>query len=344
MAIELIATGRSIPSRRITNDELAKQLDTTDEWIRSHTGIGSRHLIDDKTACSDLALESAWDALGQAVEQGLVQEPSAEALAETLDVIVLGTSSPDYFGAPASACIVQHKLGASHCCAMDISAGCSGFLYGLETAAGLLAAAEGRKRALVIGADVLSLFVDWQDRSTCVLFGDGAAAALVEKTGAPSKGPEKRGIIRTILGADGSGETHLLMRRGGSRHPYHAGERIDLPPHYEMKGQAVYTFAVKIMIELIEQLLEEEGISLDAVKRIVPHQANARIIQAAGKRLNIPEEKFFMNINEYANTSAASIPIALDEMNRNGLLRRGDMIMLIAFGAGLTYGGSLLVW
>jgi 3-oxoacyl-[acyl-carrier-protein] synthase-3 len=328
----------------VTNDDLAAKLDTGDEWIRSHTGIGARHIAGDGIAASDLALEAARNALTQAVENRLVPETSVNGLAETLDLIVLGTSTPDYHVCPAVACIVQEGLGASRAAAMDIGAGCSGFVYGLETAAGLLEFHGGRKRALVIGAEVLSRFMDWNDRSTCVLFGDGAGAVLIEKTKASREGPGKRGILRTILGSDGSGADYLMVRKGGSRNAYRAGDIVDVPPHVEMNGRAVYNFAVKKVSETIVQLLSEENITIDDLGRIVPHQANARIIQAAAKRLGIPEGKFFMNIEEYANTSAASIPLALDELNRSGGIARGDMILIAGFGAGLTYGGGLIVW
>jgi 3-oxoacyl-[acyl-carrier-protein] synthase-3 len=344
MAFEIIATGRAIPPQRITNADLAKKIDTSDEWIRSHTGIGARHIAGAGTACSDLALEAAKQALAMAVEQGTVAEKSIEELALTLDIIILGTVTPDYSGCPSTACIVQDKLGAKRAAAMDLSAGCTVFVYGLETAAGLLGISTGRKRALVIGAELLSGLVDWNDRSTCVLFGDGAGAALLEKTPAPSGGPGKRGLLRTILGADGSGAENLIVRRGGSRSPYAIGEMVDIPPHLEMDGQAVYNFAVKAVTETISTLLSDEGITIDEVAWIVPHQANARIVQAAGKRLGIPEKKFFLNIEEYANTSAASIPIALDEMNRDGKLHRGDLILTVGFGGGLTYGGNLIIW
>ncbi|QQO11018.1 beta-ketoacyl-ACP synthase III [Breznakiella homolactica] len=341
MAIEIIATGRSIPSKRVTNDDLAAIIDTSDEWIRSHTGIGARHLAEDGLASSDFALEAARNALAAVAERDGV---SPEAAAQSLDVIVIGTATPDYYGVPSTACIVQGKLGAVNAAAMDLVAGCTGFIYGLETAAGVLSINKNRKRALVIGVDLLSRITNWDDRSTCVLFGDGAGAAVIEKTDGPSEGPGKRGLLRTILGADGTGTESLIMRRGGSRYPYKAGEVIDIPPHLEMDGRAVYNFAVKAVTGTIEKLMEQEGITMDDVRLIVPHQANARIVHAAGKRLGIPEEKLFLNIEEYANTSAASIPIALDELNRNGTIQRGDLIMTIGFGAGLTYGGNVIIW
>jgi 3-oxoacyl-[acyl-carrier-protein] synthase-3 len=344
MAIEIIATGRAIPPRRITNDDLAKRIDTSDEWIRSHTGIGARHIADEGTACSDLALEAAKNALLRAIETGAVSEKTVEELALTVDVIVLATATQDYYSHPSTACIVQHKLGAKNAAALDITAACSGFIYGMETAAGLLGVSAKRKRALMIGADVLSRITNWNDRSTCILFGDGAGAVLLEKTDAPASGKGRRGLIRSILAADGSGSGYLKVHRGGSREPFKAGETVDIAPHIDMDGQAVYYFAVKAVTDTIQNLLKEDGSAIDDVNRIVPHQANARIVQAAGKRAGIPEEKFYLNIEEYANTSSASIPIALDELARGGKIRRGDLIMTVGFGGGLTYGGNLIVW
>ncbi len=344
MAIEIIATGRAVPARRVTNDELATQLDTSDEWIRSHTGIGSRHIADENVAASDLATEAAKAALATLVERDASLGGSLEAAALSLDLVVVATATADYIGFPATACLVQDRIGAGRAAAMDVSAGCTGFVYALDAAAGIITMGKQRKRALVIGAEVLTRIADWSDRSTCVLFGDGAGAAIIEKTDAPSEGPAKRGLLRSVLGADGSGSEHLIMRRGGTRSPIHKGEAMDAPPHLEMNGQAVYNFAVKAVTETIRQLLDEEGLAVEDLARIVPHQANARIVQAAAKRLGIPEAKFYLNIEEYANTSAASIPIALDELARAGKLERGDLIMTVGFGAGLTYAGNLIVW
>jgi 3-oxoacyl-[acyl-carrier-protein] synthase-3 len=344
MAIEIIATGRAVPPRRLTNDDLAKQIDTSDEWIRSHTGIRARHIADESTACSDLAVEAVKNALSRAIETGAVAEKTVKELAMTIDFIVLASSSQDYYGHPATACIVQDRIGAVNAAAMDITAACSGFIYGLETAAGLLQINAKRKRALVIGSEVLSRIIDWNDRASCILFGDGAGAALLEKTAAPSEGRGRRGLVRSVVTADGSGAECLIVRRGGSRAPFRTGEVVDVPPHIYMDGQQVYNFAVKTVTDTIDYLLKEDGISIDDVRRIIPHQANARIVQAASRRAGIPEEKFYLNIDEYANTSSASIPIALDELARNGEIGRGDLIMTIGFGAGLTSGGNLIVW
>jgi 3-oxoacyl-[acyl-carrier-protein] synthase-3 len=346
MAIEIIATGKAVPSQRVTNDDLSARIDTSDEWIRSHTGIGSRYVTDADTACSDLALEAAKNALAMAAGysgsySGDELDRAAADAAKSIDIIVVATATPDFYGSPATACIVQDKLGINRAGAMDLTAGCTGFIYALETAAGLLNICKERRRALVIGAETLSKTIDWDDRGTCVLFGDGAGAVVIEKTDIPLK---RQGLIRTLLYSDGSGRDSLVFRRGGSRYPYMPGETLNKGIVVEMNGQEVYNFAVKAVADIVAALMEAEGITADDIAWIIPHQANARIVQAARKRLKIPEEKFFLNIEEYANTSSASIPLALDELNRNGRLKKGDMIMTVGFGAGLTYGGNIIIW
>jgi 3-oxoacyl-[acyl-carrier-protein] synthase-3 len=346
MAIEIIGTGRAVPPRRISNNDLAEKIETNDEWIRSHTGIGARHIAGNETSASDLALEAARNALAFSLGVNASSPDMEKAIAEaalSIDMVILATVSPDFIGIPSTACIVQDKLGAKRAAAMDISAGCTGFIYGLETAAGLLLTNSGRKRALVIGSEILSKFVNWDDRGSCILFGDGAGAVILEKTDAPQEGPGRRGLLRTALGADGSGAGYLALHRGGSRNPFKAGETIDQPPHIQMDGHAVYNFAVKAIADTIANF-PWGGIAANDLAWIVPHQANARIIHAAAKRLKIPEEKFFLNIEEYANTSAASIPIALDELNRSGKLNRGDLVLTVGFGGGLTYGANLIAW
>jgi 3-oxoacyl-[acyl-carrier-protein] synthase-3 len=349
MAIEIIATGRAVPPRRVTNDELAAKLETSDEWIRSHTGIAARHIAGEGVATSDLAVEAANHTLAMAAEK---TGENTESIANSIDVIILATTTADFPGCPSTACIVQDRIGALNASAMDISACCTGFIYGLETAASLLEARAWRKRALVIGAEVLSRITNWEDRGSAVLFGDGAGAVLIEKTDALDRGPDKRGLLYSILKADGSGNQYLCFKNNGSRNPapeqlralgYEASGSVS-PTQLVMDGRAVYNFAVKAETSIVTALLEKAHISVDALAWIVPHQANARIIQAAAKRLGIPEEKFFINIDEYANTSAASIPIALDELNRNGRIKRGDLILTMGFGGGLTWGGNLIVW
>jgi 3-oxoacyl-(acyl-carrier-protein) synthase III len=337
MAIEITATGSYVPEKIVTNDDLAGLVDTSHEWIYSHTGIRSRHIARDDQSTSDLAYEAAMDVLKTA-------DPGDSArLALELDLVVVSTASPDYPGFPSVACMVQDRIGAKNAAAMDLTAGCTGFIYALDTAACMMAAG-GRKKALVIGADTLSRITDWTDRNTCVLFGDGAGAVLLEATDAPSSGPGKRGVIRSILGADGSGSEYLILRRGGTREPFRKNEVVEKPAHIEMDGPAVYLFAVNAVVSTIKKLLDAEGLTLDRIARIVPHQANERIISAAAKRLGVPVDKFFLNIGTYANTSTASVPLALNELARSGGLKKGDIVMTIGFGAGLTFGGNLLVW
>jgi len=347
MTIEIIGTGRALPDRKVSNDDLATKMDTNDEWIRSHTGIGSRHIADETTACSDLAVTAAKNAMAMAAGYSgadpSLRDKAAAEISGTIDVIILATITADYYGIPSTACIVQDRIGARNAFAMDIAAACTGFVYGLEVAAGLLKTGGAeRKRALVIGSEILSRVTNWDDRGTCVLFGDGAGAVVVEKN--ESGGQCKSGLTHSALFADGSGYESLYMRRGGTRNPFKKGETIGAGIFVEMNGQEVYNFAVKAITETIESLMKAGNINIDDISRIVPHQANARIVQAASKRLDIPLEKFFLNIEEYANTSSASIPIALDEMNRNGLLKKGDLILTVGFGGGLTCGGNIIYW
>jgi 3-oxoacyl-[acyl-carrier-protein] synthase-3 len=321
----------------VSNEDLAGRIDTNDEWIYSHTGIRARHIAEEGVASSDLALEAAWQTLAMAAEK---TGETAEALVMGLDLIVVATVTPDYYGAPSTACVVQARLGAKNAAALDLNAGCSGFIYGLELAKGYLGINPSRKRVLVIGADVLSRVTNYNDRSTCVLFGDGAGAVLMEQI----PGAEARGLIGTILGADGTGMESIIVRRGGSRSPFASGETVETGAVIEMDGRAVYNFAVKAMTGVIEKFQAEQGVDIGQLSFIIPHQANARIVRAAGKRLGIGDEKFFLNIDEYANTSAASIPIALDELNREGAIQKGDLLMTIGFGSGLTFGGNLIIW
>ena len=325
MSVYIQSVGVDVPERRISNSELAEMVDTTDEWIRSHTGIGSRHFADDDTLTSDLATAAARKALAK-----------AGVAAEELDFIVVATATPDYFGFPSTACIVQEKLGATGCPAFDLTAGCTGFVYALNVASSLLEA-NGKTHALVIGAETLSRITNWEDRSTCVLLGDGAGAAVL------TRGDGAGGdFVASVLGADGTGAGDLRLVQSARTRTFHPS--IPIVPLLEMNGRKVYNFAVQTIPALVNRLLAQCGKKLEEIAWIIPHQANARIIQAAAKRLGTPEERFYMNIEEYANTSSASIPIALDEMDGKGLLRRGDLLMLLAFGAGLTYGGAVLRW
>jgi 3-oxoacyl-[acyl-carrier-protein] synthase III len=317
----------AVPKKRMGNDEFPAHLETSDEWIRSHTGIGFRHIAAPEQAASDLAVEAGKKVLKK-----------AGVKPEQVDLVLVSTASPDYIGFPSVASIVQHKVGAKKAGAMDLLAGCTGFIYALETARSFIVAGAVKK-VLVCGAEVLSRIIDWKDRNTCVLFGDGAGAALVS---ADNGGP-RRGILRSMLRSDGSGADLLIRPAGGSRCPLDG--KVDIGQTYlRMDGRAVYNFAAKAVSEGIMELMEESRVCEKDVAWIVPHQANIRIIEAAAKRAKIPREKFFVNIEEYANTSTASIPIALSEMCSKGLLKRGDLILTFGFGAGLTYGGNVIRW
>lgn len=331
--------GSYIPKRRITNEELSKTVDTSDEWIRSHTGIGARHLAEDHEATSDLAANAALDAIKRAGMN-----------IEDLDCIVVATATPDHNGFPSTACIVQHKLGLKKIPAFDVTAGCTGFIYALEIALAFMKDSH-MKNILVIGAEKLSSIINWEDRNTSVLFGDGAGCAVLSTDESPrhaedrsSRKIKEPGFIDSLLYSDGSGHEYLKVPAGGSKYPIYGGEvKIEDVSLY-MDGRKVYKFAVKAVSDIIVEILERNQMAAEDLDWIVPHQANSRIIQAAARRLKIPIEKFYINIEDFANTSAASIPIACTEMQEKGLLKAGDVVLTVGFGAGLTYGGNLFVW
>ncbi|PKL08540.1 MAG: 3-oxoacyl-ACP synthase [Spirochaetae bacterium HGW-Spirochaetae-7] len=328
MSILITGSGAAIPKIRMTNDELSSRVETNDEWIRSHTGIGARRFAEDGVLTSDLGTEAARSALAKA---GLKPED--------VDLIVVATATPDYFGFPSTACIIQDKIGAVNAAALDVNAGCTGFIYALDVASSMLAA-PSRKTALVIGAETLSRVVDWSDRATCVLFGDGAGAFVLQK----SETADDRGILNSWLRADGSGYKSLYMSQPDRDKTFAREGDYGKPMSIVMDGKKVYMFAVKAITDSIEALLAESGFKLQDIRWIVPHQANARIVQAAAKRFGIADDHIYMNIEEYANTSAASIPIAVNELADKGLLVKGDLVMMMGFGAGLTYGGTVIRW
>ncbi len=320
--------GGYVPSRRMANEEFSKFIDTSDEWIYSHTGIRFRHIAGEDQATSDLALEACKVALERA------NLPS-----EDIDVILIATATSDFIGFPATACIVQDRLRAQKAASMDIVAGCTGFIYGLETARGYIASGFA-KHVLLCGAEALTKVTDWEDRNTCVLFGDGAGAAVISA----DSNTDDRGILYSYMRTEGSGARLLERTAGGSRYPMVPHKTDPKDFFLKMDGRKVYSFAVRVIIESINNILENNNVELDDIKYIVPHQANIRIIEAASRRSKIPMDKFYMNIAEYANTSAATIPIALNEMYEKNLLEEGDLILTVGFGAGLTYGGNLVRW
>ena len=315
-----------LPPRTLTNADLEKMVETNDEWILQRTGIRKRHIVDAGVATSDLAAEASRAAIAQA---GL--SPS------DIDVIVVGTTTPDTMF-PSTACLLQHKIGASRAWGFDLGAACSGFTYALTTAAGLVSAGMAR-HALVVGADVMSSIIDYTDRTTCVLFGDGAGAAVLS----PSPG-DGLGLIDFTHEVDGSGGPALCMPAGGSKLPA-SHETIDQRLHYvHQDGQSVFRFAVRKNEEVCRRLMERNGITADDLDLFVSHQANKRIIESAAQRLGVTPDKMVLNIGEYGNTTAATIPLALHDAVRDGRLKKGDLVMLASVGAGFTVGSVLLRW
>ncbi|HOF11593.1 MAG TPA: beta-ketoacyl-ACP synthase III [Treponemataceae bacterium] len=315
MSVIIRAAAKALPKNHVINDDLAKKIDTSDEWIRSHTGIGARYIAEEGETSASLGARSSEEALKKA---GLE--------ANQVDLIVCATATPDYHGFPANACLIQESLAAENAACFDLSAACSGFLYALDTAEALMAK-HNWKYALIIGTEVLSSIVDWEDRATCVLFGDGAGTILLENNAEIDKA--ERGLSSFILGAQGSGSQYLYNKFGEA---------------LQMDGRAVYNFAVGIMTQLIKDLMEKENLTEDMVDYFVCHQANERILSAAAKRLGFKMDKFIISLDEYGNTSSASIPLTLVDMDEKGMLKEGMTIVSAAFGAGLTYAGAVFRW
>ena len=315
-----------MPEKILTNDELSESVETSDEWIQTRTGIRERRIAAEDEHTSDLATHAASRALEAS---GLEKED--------IDLLIVATITPD-MPFPSTACIVQAKLGLGKITAFDVEAACSGFLYILDMATAMLQ--SGRyKNALIIGAEKLSSIIDWEDRKTCVLFGDGAGAAILS-----SVDDSDTGVLDSTLHADGSHETLLNMPGGGSRIPA-TESSVDARHHFlKMNGKEIFKHAVRNMGRAATSLLERQGLDIHSVDRVIPHQANIRIIDTIQERLEIPKDKFYNNLQSYGNTSAASIPIALDEACRKGLVKHGDLVLCIAFGAGLTWGASLIKW
>ncbi len=322
---KIISTGSYAPEKVLTNLDLERMVDTSDEWITERTGIKERRIANENQAASDLAYEASKAAL-----------KSAALKAKDIDLIIVATVTGD-MPVPSTACILQDRLGAKRAAAFDINAACSGFIYGLSIADGFIKS-KACRRVLVIGSETLSKFTDWKDRTTCVLFGDGAGAAILDAT------EEDRGIISTKIHSDGSLWDLLHIPGGGSRHPA-SGETVKKRLHsVKMRGNETFKVAVRTLEGLVVETLEENKIKPSQLSLLIPHQANLRIIQATAKRLNLPMERVLVNLDRYGNTSAASIPIALDEAVRTGRVRDGDYILLEAFGGGLTWASALIKW
>jgi 3-oxoacyl-[acyl-carrier-protein] synthase III len=321
----IAGVGAYVPARVLTNAELEKMVDTTDEWITSRTGIKERRIAAKDEFTSDLAAKAAQRAMKAAGVTG-----------EQIDLIIVATITPDMVF-PSTACLVQQKIGARRAAAFDLEAACSGFIYGLEIAQQFIMS-RTYDTVLVIGAEKLSSIVDWQDRNTCVLFGDGAGAAILQNR------TTSHGLLTAVMGADGSKADLLHMPGGGSRCPATA-ESVASRLHYlRMEGKETFKHAVQAMMNAAQEALRRCELDIKQIKCVIPHQANRRIIDAVGERLGATPGQLFVNLDRYGNTSAASVAIALDEAVNSGRIQRGDLILLVVFGAGLTWGAAVIEW
>ncbi len=319
---KIIGTGSSVPETVLSNSDLEKMVDTSDEWITSRTGIKERRIADKNTAASDVAYGAAEKALR-----------AAGVSPQQLDVIIVGTITPDFIF-PSTGCILQSRLGAKKAYAFDLMAGCSGFLYTLHVAEGIIKSG-GAEKILAIGVDVLSKVTDFEDRSTCILFGDGAGAAVLTASDEP-------GILSSILSSDGNDWDLLYVPAGGSRTPIDEEVLKSREQYIKMKGNDVFKVAVKSMESVTMDAITKANVSPKDIDLFVPHQANYRILEAVRKRLDFPEEKVFANLDKYGNTSGASIPLALDEAVQQGSVGEGSLVLFAAFGAGFTWGASVI--
>ncbi len=316
--------GMAVPDRVLTNADLERMVDTTDDWIVSRTGISERRVVGPDDSTTSLSVAASRQALAR-----------ANLTAEDLDLIIVATCTPDQF-LVSQACLLQGELGGT-AGAFDLGAACSGFVYALSTASQFIQAGT-YDRVLVVGADTLTRFVDYSDRSTCILFGDGAGAVVLEAS------EEPRGVLSTVLGADGGGYKHLYIPGWGAFVPESAGLFAEYRPYLQMNGREVFRFAVTVMGDAAVEAVEQAGLEFADIDLLIPHQANVRIIEAAARRLDLPTDKVVVNLGKYGNTSAASIPIALVEAEEQGLLHEGDNLVFVAFGGGLAWAASVVRW
>ena len=324
---KITALGTYVPPRLLTNADLERMVETNDQWIQERTGIRQRHLVEKGVGTSDIACEAARVAL-----------KNARTSPSEVEAIIVGTVTPDMLF-PSTACIVQHKLGAPGAWGFDLSAACSGFVYALQCGAQLIQTGS-HKKVLAIGADVMSSIIDYTDRATCVIFGDGAGAVMLE----PASDGEQLGLIDFMHEVDGSGACSLNMPAGGSLHPA-THETVDKKMHFvHQDGGAVFKYAVRKMAEVSEKILSRNGFTGTDVKAFIPHQANKRIITATAERLGMPIDRVIINIGEYGNTTAGTIPLAMQTAMDEGKLKKGDLVLLAAVGAGFTVGATLMRW
>src|SRR3954466_1454398 len=323
--VSIVGTGSYVPERRLTNEDLSKIVDTSDEWIVTRTGIRERRVAAEGELTSDMATKAALKALEQ-----------AKIAPADVDLILVATATPDMLF-PATACFVQKKIGAKKAACLDISAACAGFLFGIEIGQQFITSGT-YDTVLVIGAEKLTSITNWTDRNTCVLFGDGAGAAVLRHRGST------HGVVSTHIGSDGEYSDILFMPGGGSRCPITAENAHMNLATIHMTGKEVYKQAVIAMISAAHKVLEKAGLTIDDIACVIPHQANRRIIEAIADRLKIPIEKFYVNLDRYGNTSAAAVAIALDEANRTGRIKSGDYILMVVFGGGLTWASTVIEW
>lgn len=325
MRAKITATARYLPKRTLTNFDLEKMVDTTDEWIRSRTGIENRHIVAEGEATSDMGTQIAKQLLAR-----------SEKSAEEIDLILVATSTPDFI-VVSTAALVQDKIGAANAWGFDIVAACTGFVYAMEIGSKMVESGQ-YKNVIVIGADTMSSIIDYTDRNTCVIFGDGGGGVLLE----PSE--NEHGVLDSILYTDGSGSKYLTVPAGGSLHPASI-DTIEKRMHYVYQdGKTVYKFAVKNMAKVSKQILDKNGLKGEDIKLFIPHQANKRIIDATAERCGLHNDQVFVNINRYGNTTAGTIPLAIDEAVEMNLLAEGDLLLLAAFGGGFTWGSMLIRW
>ena len=325
MNAKITATAHNTPKNIMTNHDLEKIVDTSDEWIRSRTGIEKRHIVSEDEASSDISTRIALSLLKE-----------KNILADEIDLIIVGTVTPDHY-TPSTAALVQKNIGATNAWGFDLSAACSGFLYGLETGANFIRSGKYEK-IMVIGVDTMTSILDFQDRDTCVIFGDGGGGVILEPT------TKESGIIDSILHMDGSGGDYLIVPGGGSRIPATIKSVNERKHYIKQDGKTVYKYAVKGMADVSEKILSKNNLSGDDIALFIPHQANKRIIDAAAERCGIVEDKVLINIDKYGNTTAGTIPIALNEAVNENRINDGDLILLAAFGAGFTWGSILIRW
>jgi len=317
--------GSYLPSKVLTNYDLEKMVDTSNDWIIQRTGIKERRIVENGVTTSDIATQASLRAM-----------EDAGVSPKDLDMIITSTITPDHIF-PSTSCYIQQKIGATRACAFDILAACAGFIYAMSIGQSFINSGA-MKTVLVVGAECLSKITDYTDRATCVLFGDGAGAVIIQRN------PVKHEILSSSLAADGSEADVLIMPGGGARNPASL-ESIQQRMHYiQFKGKEVFKLAVNNITNLILKTTKENGFTLEDIDLIIPHQSNLRIIEATMEKLGLPMEKAFVNIDKYGNTSSASVPIAIDEARKDGRLRKGDIVMLVAFGGGLTWGSSLIRW